>query len=234
MPATEVPKAVVNRFLFVILVLLDYDHHVYRTGPGYGWKVKCTESYYVWGDESDEGLELESSGDICLLQRYRYSTFANRDTPPPYPTDLKGLLQTEVALRENTQREIALKEKIEELAKEDTYATVVQDLQEELSTLSKEYWTLERRWWEIRSSQNGICIEYLWKIALGEEAVVAETVDAVLIASQNGNLQLVIAPWSVLVAREPGGLHSTLSRNPNSARPSNLIATVRVHGIMIE
>ncbi|CAP98747.1 Pc22g14590 [Penicillium rubens Wisconsin 54-1255] len=134
MPATEVPKAVV------------------KTGPGYGWKVKCTESYYVWGDESDEGLELESSGDICLLQRYRYSTFANRDTPPPYPTDLKGLLQTEVALRENTQREIALKEKIEELAKEDTYATVVQDLQEELSTLSKEYWTLERRWWEIRSS----------------------------------------------------------------------------------
>ncbi|KAJ5867719.1 hypothetical protein N7534_002272 [Penicillium rubens] len=210
MPATEVPKAVV------------------KTGPGYGWKVKCTESYYVWGDESDEGLELESSGDICLLQRYRYSTFANRDTPPPYPTDLKGLLQTEVALRENTQREIALKEKIEELAKEDTYATVVQDLQEELSTLSKEYWTLERR------CQNGICIEYLWKIALGEEAVVAETVDAVLIASQNGNLQLVIAPWSVLVAREPGGLHSTLSRNPNSARPSNLIATVRVHGIMIE
>ena len=48
---------------------------------------------------------------------------------------------------------------------------------------------------------------------LGEEAVVVETVDAVLIASQNqnGNLQLVIAHWSVLVAREPGGLHSTLS-----------------------
>ncbi|KAJ5921814.1 hypothetical protein N7516_009517 [Penicillium verrucosum] len=202
-------------------------------------------SYYVWGDESDEELELESSGDICLLQRYRYSTFANRDTLPSYPTDLKGLLQTEVALRENTQREIALKEKIEELAKEDTYATVVQDLQGELSTLSKEYWTLERRlriatvrWLEVSisgvHSQNGICIEYLWKIALGEEAVVVETVDAVLIASQNGNLQLVIAPWSVLVAREPGGLHSTLSRNPNSARPSNLIATVHVRGITIE
>jgi hypothetical protein len=63
---------------------------------------------------------------------------------------------------------------------------------------------------------------------------VAETVDAVLIASQNGNLQLVIAPWNVLVAREPGGLHSTLNRNPNSARPSNLIATVHVHGITIE
>jgi hypothetical protein len=41
----------------------------------------------------------------------------------------------------------------------------------------------------------------LWKIALGEEVVMAETVDAVLICSQNGNLQLVIAPWSVLVAR---------------------------------
>ncbi|KAJ6186025.1 hypothetical protein N7519_007326 [Penicillium mononematosum] len=185
-------------------------------------------SYYVWGDETDEELELEISGDICLLQRYRYSTFTDEDNPPLCPTDLRGLLQTEVALRENTQREIALKEKIEELAKEDSYVTVVQDLQEELSTLSTEYWTLERR------CQNGTCIEYLWKIASGEEAVVAETVDAVLIASQNGSLQLVIAPWSVLVAREPGGLHSTLSRNPESGSPSNLITTVHVHGITIE
>jgi hypothetical protein len=74
----------------------------------------------------------------------------------------------------------------------------------------------------------------LWKIALGEEAVVAETVDAVLIASQNGNLQLAIAPWSALVARETGGLHSTLSRNPRSGSPSNLITNLPVHGITIE
>lgn len=108
--------------------------------------------YYMWGDKSDEELDLESSGDICLLQRYRYATFTDEDNPPMCPINLRGLLQTEVALRENTQREMALKEKIGHLSKEDTYVTVLQDLQEELSTLSTEYWTLERRWWEIRSS----------------------------------------------------------------------------------
>ncbi|KAJ5530611.1 hypothetical protein N7527_004004 [Penicillium freii] len=199
--------------------------------------------YYMWGDKSDEELDLESSGDICLLQRYRYATFTDEDNPPMCPINLRGLLQTEVALRENTQREIALKEKIGHLSKEDTYVTVLQDLQEELSTLSTEYWTLERRWWEIRSSYDdgpltrGIDFwrsQPKWYMHQGEEAVVAETVDAVLIASQNGNLQLVIAPWNVLVAREPGGLHSTLSRNPKSGSPSNLITNLSVHGITIE
>ncbi|KAJ5955744.1 hypothetical protein N7501_010023 [Penicillium viridicatum] len=192
-------------------------------------------SYYMWGDKTDEELDLESSGDICLLQRYRYATFTDEENPPLCPTDLRGLLQTEVALRENTQREIALKEEIDKLSKEGTDVTVVQDLQKELSTLSTEYWTLERQV-SISGvhSQNGICIEYLWKIALGEEAVAAEAVDAVLIASQNGDLQLVIAPWSVLVAREPGGLHSALSRNSKSGRPSNLITTVHGHGITIK
>ncbi|KAJ5470551.1 hypothetical protein N7530_007908 [Penicillium desertorum] len=192
-------------------------------------------SYYMWGDKTDEELELESSGDICLLQRYRYATFTDEDNPPLCPINLRGLLQTEVALRENTQREVALKEKIEQLAKEDSYVTVLQDLQEELSTLSTEYWTLERQV-SISGvhSQNGTCIKYLWKIALGEQAVVAETVDAVLIACQNGNLQLVIAPWSALVARETGGLHSILSRNPKSGSPSNLITNLPVHGITIE
>ncbi|CAG8892899.1 unnamed protein product [Penicillium egyptiacum] len=109
-------------------------------------------SYYIWGDKTDEEIDLERSGDICLLQRYRYATFADEENPRQCPTDLKGLLQTEIALRENTQREIALKGKIEELAKEGINVTVVQDLQEDLSTLSKEYWTLERRWWKIRFS----------------------------------------------------------------------------------
>lgn len=100
----------------------------------------------MWGDKCDEELNLESSGDICLLQRYRYATFTDEEDPPPCPTNLRGLLQTEVTLRENTQREIALKEKMEELAKEGSYVTVIRDLQEELSTLSTEYWTLEQRW----------------------------------------------------------------------------------------
>ncbi|KAJ5415399.1 hypothetical protein N7465_004094 [Penicillium sp. CMV-2018d] len=169
--------------------------------------------YGMCGDKTDEELDLECSGDICLLQRYRYATLLNRVYRSPCPADLKELLQVEVELRENTQREIALKEEIEELteAKEGTDVAVIQGLQEKLWKLSTEYWILERYWWTI--SQNGICIESLWKIALGEEVVVAETVDAVLIASQNqnGNLQLVIVPWSVLVAGEPGGLHSTLS-----------------------
>ncbi|KAJ5205689.1 hypothetical protein N7472_002137 [Penicillium cf. griseofulvum] len=192
-------------------------------------------NYYTWGDKTDEELDLERSGDICLLQRHRYGTFVNEQTPRQYPTDLKGLLQTEIELRENTQREIALKGKIEELAKERIDVAIVQDLQEDLSTLSKEYWILERQVLITGvHSQNGTCIKYFGKIALGEEAVVAETVDAVLIASQNGNLQLVIAPWSVLVARKRGGLHSTLSKNPKYRISSSLITTVHVHGITIE
>lgn len=63
-------------------------------------------------------------------------------------------METEIALRENSQREIALKEKMKELAKESINVTVVQDLREELSILSKKYWTLERRWWKIKSSIN--------------------------------------------------------------------------------
>ncbi|KAJ5834041.1 hypothetical protein N7447_000067 [Penicillium robsamsonii] len=192
-------------------------------------------SYSIWGDKPDEEFELENSGDICLLQRYRYASFADKANTCQYPTDPKELLQTEVALRENTQLEIALNGKIEELAKEGISGAVVQDLQEDLSTLSKEYWTLERQVLITGvPSQNGTCIKYFGKIALGEEAVVAGTVDAVLIASQNENLQLVIALWSVLVARKLGGLHSTSSKNPKYRIPSSLITMVHVHGITFE
>ncbi|OQE45112.1 hypothetical protein PENCOP_c002G01211 [Penicillium coprophilum] len=183
-------------------------------------------SYAIYGDKTEEEIDLEISGDIHLLQRYRYATVANVENRATFPTGLKGSLQTEVALRENTQRELALKEKIEKFSKGSNVA-VLQGLQEESWTLSKEYWILERR------CQNGTCIKYFGKIVLGEEAVVAETVDAALIAGQNGNLQLVIAPWGVIAARKPGALHSTLRQNSTYRITSSLIAVVHVRGITV-
>ena len=56
--------------------------------------------YYMWGDKSDEELDLESSGDICLLQRYRYATYVNKIYPLICRADLKELLQIEVELWE--------------------------------------------------------------------------------------------------------------------------------------
>ncbi|KAJ5780981.1 hypothetical protein N7457_006141 [Penicillium paradoxum] len=167
------------------------------------------------GDATGEELDLIRSGDIYLLQRYRYVTFANR-----------------VASKRS------LREKKEESAKESNNLNIVQDLQEELSTLSKEYWILERLWGRIRISITGVpspkdtCTEYFGKILLGEEAGVAETVDAVLIARPNS--QLAIASWSVFVARKPGGLHLTPSKNPSSRTSSSLITTVSVDGITTE
>jgi hypothetical protein len=99
--------------------------------------------YHLWGDKTNEEIELEGSGDICLLQRYRLNICFDAGMPTECATNIKGLLQTEIALLENTQREIALKERIEELTKEGINVTVIQDLQEDLSTLSMEYWVLE-------------------------------------------------------------------------------------------
>lgn len=114
---------------------------------------KLTMGYWMWGDKTKEEIELERSGDIYHLQGYRYIIFITRNGDScACPSDLIGLLQTELALRENTQREIALKAKMGELGEDSTDVTTAEDLQEELLALSKEYWSLERLWWEIRSS----------------------------------------------------------------------------------
>ncbi|KAJ5601146.1 hypothetical protein N7510_010680 [Penicillium lagena] len=63
---------------------------------------------------------------------------------------MEALLGIEVALRENTQHEVALLEKIKQIA--DHSAPLVQELQDEVSKFAKEYWFLERQWWETKAS----------------------------------------------------------------------------------
>ena len=77
--------------------------------------------------------------------------------PQVKPADMMGLLRTEVALREHTQREMALRENLEGLLKVPTTRNLatriqVQYLQVEISDLSRKYWRLEREWWKIRTS----------------------------------------------------------------------------------
>ncbi|KAJ5443277.1 hypothetical protein N7445_004390 [Penicillium cf. griseofulvum] len=109
----------------------------------------------LYGDLSQEELDLEMSGDIASLQRYRLyhwlEVYHNKN-----PADMVSLLRTELKLRENTQREMALTEDIQELQKSPTHGIStrirVLRLPSELSELSKQYWMLERDWWKIRRS----------------------------------------------------------------------------------
>lgn len=107
------------------------------------------------GDKKPEEIALEKSGNVYALQKHRYILWFLTAEKIDGGTNLNGLLCTEVALRENTQRETALREKIRGLLTRtttDDSATLVQELQEEISKLNKEYWKLERRWWQIRAS----------------------------------------------------------------------------------
>ena len=125
--------------------------------------------------------------------------------PQVKPADMMGLLRTEVALREHTQREMALRENLEGLLKVPTTRNLatriqVQYLQVEISDLSRKYWRLEREWWKIRTSfmdglltrgiegsiigahnQSGICIVCFAMIVLGGQVAVPETADAAIV-----------------------------------------------------
>ncbi|KAJ5826102.1 hypothetical protein N7474_003240 [Penicillium riverlandense] len=99
--------------------------------------------------------DLEKSGNIYALQKYRYEQWWE------YPTkiDFSALLETEVVLREIAQREMAVRDKLNriigeniEKGKGNRNVTLVQGLQGKLSKLAKQYWLLERLWWEIRSA----------------------------------------------------------------------------------
>jgi hypothetical protein len=100
------------------------------------------------GDKRSEEIDLEKAGDIYALQRYRWWYWKDLDMPKSGRMGV--LLGIEVALRENTQHEVALLEKIRQIA--DHSAPLVQELQDEVSKLAKEYWFLERQWWGTRVS----------------------------------------------------------------------------------
>lgn len=98
-------------------------------------------------------IGLEKSRNIYALQKYRYFQWWKYSSDVNFPR----LLEIEVVLRENTQRDMALREKLNRLVKENIKEdsrnlTLIQGLQEEISKLAKQYWFLERFWWEIRSA----------------------------------------------------------------------------------
>ncbi|KAJ5836680.1 hypothetical protein N7447_002706 [Penicillium robsamsonii] len=165
------------------------------------------------GEQFLEELDLEMSGDIASLQRYRLDVWLKL-YHKSNPADMRAPLQTELELRENTQREIALGEDIQELLEIPTthdISTRILRLQSENSDLSKQHWMLEREWWKIRRSfvdgslTRGIDFWrsyprwYMHSVvfvdcAEGEDAVHA-TADAVLIALDE-TFRLVIAQWN--------------------------------------
>ncbi|OQE96123.1 hypothetical protein PENNAL_c0001G00959 [Penicillium nalgiovense] len=136
---------------------------------------------------------------------------------------------TEVKLRENAQREVALKDKLAVYQKQPTTngspvpADLIHGLRAEVTKLNEEYWMLERKWWSIKG---GICIACYVKIVLRGEDAVAETAGAVPIAIyQNGSSQPVIALWSVTVARKLVDLSSVRSKRRKLRKCSTLVLT---------
>ncbi|KAJ5847839.1 hypothetical protein N7455_011796 [Penicillium solitum] len=82
------------------------------------------------GDKTSEEVDLEQSGDINALQRYRFVLHWNnyRTRPPSFS---RKLLFVEEDLREVVQEEISIKEG--------------------LDALNVKYWLLEQIWWHHRS-----------------------------------------------------------------------------------
>ncbi|KAJ5699899.1 hypothetical protein N7536_002912 [Penicillium majusculum] len=82
------------------------------------------------GDKTSEEVDLEQSGDINALQRYRFVLHWNKYRTRP-PSFSRKLLFVEEDLREVVQEEISIKEG--------------------LDALNVKYWLLEQIWWHHRS-----------------------------------------------------------------------------------
>lgn len=129
------------------------------------------------GDQDKKEVDLESSGNISALQRYRWVKWCNSLNSQPDPRG--KLLGLETRLRKNTQLEIALREVLQSLSRlaiqdqaesfrfskkhptwwafwrviEGTSSahTNTQEIEEKIHTCAQEYWILERQWWEARA-----------------------------------------------------------------------------------
>ena len=91
------------------------------------------------GDKTSEEVDLERSGEINTLQRYRLFQYFRQverfDTKPPFISH--KLLFIEEDLREVVQEEISVKEG----------ATLNKDAKNRLDALNAKYWFLEQKWW---------------------------------------------------------------------------------------
>jgi hypothetical protein len=101
---------------------------------------------------------LEESGQINTLQHERWNLWRDEQSQNKKRFNIHELLQTEVKLRENAQREVALKDKLAIYQKPPTTggslvpADLIQGLRAEVTKLNEEYWMLERKWWSIEGS----------------------------------------------------------------------------------
>ncbi|KAJ5363303.1 hypothetical protein N7541_004147 [Penicillium brevicompactum] len=121
--------------------------------------------HFLPGDPDKEEVEIESSGDISALQRYRWNLWCN--TIGNRLDQRSRLLDLEAQLRENTQLEIALREKLQSLS-QSTVQNQAESHESSKKTINMEhilgthyaefeqkihvYWILERKWWEVRAS----------------------------------------------------------------------------------
>lgn len=107
----------------------------------------------------EEERALEASGQIYELQLARFLAFQSLSPSKLEKFDIDGLLSTEAKMRENTQREMALKDELATLEKKRKHrlrffrsAFRSTRLLNEISTLGEHYSILEMRWSRIRAS----------------------------------------------------------------------------------
>lgn len=132
------------------------------------------------GDKTSNEVNLEQSGDINTLQRYRLGQYwsVNKRFNTKSPFISHKLLFIEEDLREIVQEELSIKEG----------ATLNKDAKDRLDALNAKYWFLEQQWWCYHSCLldgyrlsyggpilNGICTACLLKIVLaGVDAVLVD------------------------------------------------------------
>ncbi|CAP99657.1 Pc22g23690 [Penicillium rubens Wisconsin 54-1255] len=97
-------------------------------------------------EKTQEEINIEKSGDIDALQRYRRNVVIGRSR---YTGRVVELLRIEQDLRSTAQEEQYLSQKTKITGR---WPLLRHDIQAELQTLNKRYWLLERQWWEARNS----------------------------------------------------------------------------------
>ncbi|OJJ43576.1 hypothetical protein ASPZODRAFT_73831 [Penicilliopsis zonata CBS 506.65] len=97
--------------------------------------------------------DLGNPEKINALQKKRWRFWDDLEPEIKHAASIHRLLQCEFELRECTQREMALKDKLAGYQKKlDTEAGLIQDIKVELLQENKRYWELELQWWVVRSA----------------------------------------------------------------------------------
>lgn len=98
------------------------------------------------GEKTQDEIEIEQSGDVDALQRYRWNVVNQMEYC--YVHRALELLWVEQDLRSTVQEEQILIEKPATTRNWPIY----NNTQAKLQALDKRYWLLERQWWKVRNS----------------------------------------------------------------------------------